>query len=117
MSLRASSTTSDGSTPSGTSGVSGETPFGREIAAKSEKALKESAMASLKQKQDAWRQASKTVKDLEAVKGRSSDEEARLEEAKRYMLMNEKPAGAGRKTKRGKKKASKKSRKTKGRRA
>lgn len=120
MSLVVSSTTSDESTPSSSSRISGtsaETPFGREIVALSEKKLKQSAMSSLKAKQDAWKQAEKTVSDLESVKGRSEDEETRLRDAKRYLLLNEKPQFAGRKTRRGKRKASKKSRKTKGRRA
>lgn len=81
-----------------------------------EAVTKGKAYAALKEKQDKWRMAEKTVKDLESVKSRSADEESRLNEAKRYLLLNEKPAGAGRKTRRGKKKG-KKSKKSLRRRA
>ena len=124
MSLMASSSSDRPSTPSATDSsdkrsrsTEVETGFGEAAAQRREAATKAEAYADLKKRQDAWRQAEKTVKDLQSVKDRSSDEESRLEEAKRYMLLNQKPAGAGRKTRRGKKKASKKSRKTKGRRA
>lgn len=123
---------SNSSSVKASSTTSGEAPYSRgyspyeistasptKIAAPADVAeslTKGKAYAALKEKQDKWRMAEKTVKDLESVKSRSADEESRLNEAKRYLLLNEKPAGAGRKTRRGKKKG-KKSKKSLRRRA
>jgi hypothetical protein len=92
-------------------------PGESQLAAIFEQRTKSKAADELKRKQDEWRMNEKIVKDLESVKGRSPDEDRRLQDAKRVLLMTDKPAGAGRKTRRRGKKAKKVHRKTKSRRA
>jgi len=93
-------------------GVAPTTPFNlREIDVR-EASVKGEAMADLKKRQDEWKLNEKMVKDLEGMKNRSADEDEKLDNAKRYLLVNTKPAMGGRKSRKHKK-GSKKTRKHK----
>lgn len=93
-------------------GVAPTTPFNlREIDVR-ESSLKGEAMSDLKKRQDEWKLNEKMVKDLQGIKNRSPDEQEKLDEAKRYLLVNTKPQMAGKKSRKNKK-GSKKTRKHK----
>lgn len=93
-------------------GVAPTTPFNlREIDVR-EASVKGEAMADLKKRQDEWKLNEKMVKDLEGIKNRSPDEDEKLDSAKKYLLVNTKPAMGGKKTRKHKK-GSKKTRKHK----
>jgi hypothetical protein len=93
-------------------GVSVSNPFGERQAEVMEADMKKAAMDSLKARQDKWKLMTKTKSDLQSLKTRSPDEQEKLDEANKYLLMNTKPAMGGKKSRRHKK-GSKKTRKHK----
>jgi hypothetical protein len=101
-------------TPStnGSRGVSVSNPFGEKQAEVMEADKKKEAMDSLRSRQNMWNLMSKTKSDLESVKNRSLDEDEKLQQARKYLLVNVKPQMAGRKSRKHKK-GSKKTRKHK----
>jgi beta-glucosidase-like glycosyl hydrolase len=93
-------------------GVSVSDSFGQKQAELMEADVKQAAANSLKARQDTWKLMSKIKSDLESLKTRSPEEQEKLDEANKYLLLNTKPAMGGKKSRKHKK-GSKKTRKHK----